>query len=748
MTNVEFTSDVVRSATFREKLKGYNPEDVHAFMERSAAAIDQLTVRLSEASARALKAEAALASNSEADESVRRTLVLAQRTAEMAVREANEEAAAIRFDAHRDADHVLQQAQAEAAQLRAEAESAAEAMTSEAHRVHADADAHATATVTDADTYKERVRADADSHAATTVAEADAYAERVRADATAQATATIADAESRAAATLSDAEAHASARLTAADARAADVDAAVEAELSARRADALERIEADTAIAREAADEAIAQLQGQLTQLWSDVEALGGYLASERARVLSTLQDSVTRFGELLAPTPAPEVARPEPVATVEDVDQDESTQEKWAHSESEPQFETGQLESAHDAPASGDIVAEDDRDAIAAVGADPHDDDGAGFDDASHEAAETDDAWTDEHGASLIDHQGGRDAYGWGVVPGPWATEHETESAPHDGPGETAEHEDAPWDHAEAFAAAHEDAPWDHAEASAAAHEDAGWGRTEEFATVDAGHEGTPWDGDGQEAHDTWGGGDHGAWGDARLPAAVWGTAPVAPPAWEQAAPPDAGWADAAAQPDNAGWGRGWGEHQEEPEPAWGQPIESGYRPGWSPGAEAEPAWEWPGRTDVPAEPEPATAWFGADTAAHPEEPAWSADAWGRSHVLPSGAEQRDWGAPLPSEAPDEGSWPAHTPTTWAGWAETEPAAAADGPRDPWAGIEPVDTWSTTAADPEQGDDPPPSRLMFTLGDDARTGGSASGRADTEPAPKQRKTLLGRLKG
>ena len=79
MTNVEFTSEVVRSATFREKLKGYNPEDVHAFMERSAAAIDQLTVRLSEASARALKAEAALASNSEADESVRRTPVVAPR---------------------------------------------------------------------------------------------------------------------------------------------------------------------------------------------------------------------------------------------------------------------------------------------------------------------------------------------------------------------------------------------------------------------------------------------------------------------------------------------------------------------------------------------------------------------------------------------------------------------------------------------------------------------------------------------
>ena len=93
MTNVEFTSDVMRSATFREKIKGYNPEDVHALMERSAAAIDQLTARLAEATAWAAKAEAALASNSEADESVRRTLVLAQRTAEMAVREANDEAA-------------------------------------------------------------------------------------------------------------------------------------------------------------------------------------------------------------------------------------------------------------------------------------------------------------------------------------------------------------------------------------------------------------------------------------------------------------------------------------------------------------------------------------------------------------------------------------------------------------------------------------------------------------------------------
>src|SRR5258708_22326238 len=103
MSTVEFTSDVVRKTKFRDKMRGYHPEEVDAFLERAATALDVLQTRLAEVTERAMKAEAALESNSETDESIRRTLTLAQRTAEMAVAEAKEEAEHIRGDAATDA---------------------------------------------------------------------------------------------------------------------------------------------------------------------------------------------------------------------------------------------------------------------------------------------------------------------------------------------------------------------------------------------------------------------------------------------------------------------------------------------------------------------------------------------------------------------------------------------------------------------------------------------------------------------
>lgn len=152
MSSVEFTSEAVRGAKFREKLKGYHPEDVDAFLERAATALDQMGSRLAEATARAMKAETALASNSEADESVRKTLVLAQRTAEMAVNEANQEAQQIREAAEADAQEIRAAAEAEAAELRAAAEHA-----------QADAQTQAAATMAAADEAAEsRLRAAAD----------------------------------------------------------------------------------------------------------------------------------------------------------------------------------------------------------------------------------------------------------------------------------------------------------------------------------------------------------------------------------------------------------------------------------------------------------------------------------------------------------------------------------------------------------------------------------------------------------
>lgn len=135
MSAVEFTSDVVRKTKFRDKMRGYHPEEVDAFLERAATALDVLQTRLAEVTERAMKAEAALESNSETDESIRRTLTLAQRTAEMAVAEAKEEAEHIRADAATDADRRRAEAEEESGLRVAEAEQTLEAAESEAARL-------------------------------------------------------------------------------------------------------------------------------------------------------------------------------------------------------------------------------------------------------------------------------------------------------------------------------------------------------------------------------------------------------------------------------------------------------------------------------------------------------------------------------------------------------------------------------------------------------------------------------------
>lgn len=135
MSTVEFTSDVVRKTKFRDKMRGYHPDEVDAFLERAATALDVLQTRLTEVTERAMKAEAALETNSETDESIRRTLTLAQRTAEMAVAEAKDEAEHIRADAAAEAERVRTEAEEEARQQAAEADEARRAAEDAAARL-------------------------------------------------------------------------------------------------------------------------------------------------------------------------------------------------------------------------------------------------------------------------------------------------------------------------------------------------------------------------------------------------------------------------------------------------------------------------------------------------------------------------------------------------------------------------------------------------------------------------------------
>lgn len=116
----ELTPQSIREVRFREKLRGYHPEDVDAFVAQVASTVESLQRRLGEgpqAPSAAAAAESVAASTGEAaggevaasdiEESLRRTLVLAQRTADMAVKEAQEEAARMISEAEAQRAQVL-----------------------------------------------------------------------------------------------------------------------------------------------------------------------------------------------------------------------------------------------------------------------------------------------------------------------------------------------------------------------------------------------------------------------------------------------------------------------------------------------------------------------------------------------------------------------------------------------------------------------------------------------------------------
>jgi DivIVA domain-containing protein len=125
---MELTPQALHDVEFREARRGgYHTRDVDDFLERVAVGVGQLQDRLREAYHRAEAAESRLADMqrqldevqrrgpegpSDTDETLRRTLVLAQRTADATIKEAKDEA-----------NQVLAEARDEASRIRAAAES-------------------------------------------------------------------------------------------------------------------------------------------------------------------------------------------------------------------------------------------------------------------------------------------------------------------------------------------------------------------------------------------------------------------------------------------------------------------------------------------------------------------------------------------------------------------------------------------------------------------------------------------------
>jgi len=96
---MDVNAQSIRDVQFREKVRGYHPSDVDAFVESVAEAFERLERRVLQTESRLAETESRSTGSAEAEDSLRRTLVLAQRTADAAVQEAREEAARLMADA-------------------------------------------------------------------------------------------------------------------------------------------------------------------------------------------------------------------------------------------------------------------------------------------------------------------------------------------------------------------------------------------------------------------------------------------------------------------------------------------------------------------------------------------------------------------------------------------------------------------------------------------------------------------------
>ncbi len=118
---MDVSPETIRTVEFRERLRGYNQDDVDQFLERMAAGVEILQQRLRDASQRAARAEER-PPQGEGEDALLRTLTLAQRTAELAVEGGREEAARLIQSAQGEAQSVVMAAQGEAEAVMADAE--------------------------------------------------------------------------------------------------------------------------------------------------------------------------------------------------------------------------------------------------------------------------------------------------------------------------------------------------------------------------------------------------------------------------------------------------------------------------------------------------------------------------------------------------------------------------------------------------------------------------------------------------
>lgn len=121
---MEMSPKAIAAVTFPVVRKGYDPEQVRSFLSQLSRGVEELQNRAlqAEAKARLSAAPAPAAEPAPNMDSITKTLVMAQRTADATLADARDEADGIRKEASERAESILAEAKAQGAQMIAAAE--------------------------------------------------------------------------------------------------------------------------------------------------------------------------------------------------------------------------------------------------------------------------------------------------------------------------------------------------------------------------------------------------------------------------------------------------------------------------------------------------------------------------------------------------------------------------------------------------------------------------------------------------
>ena len=108
----------VQQKTFRERFRGYDPDDIEAFLDTVVEALRSHEIQAKTLQQRIDELDRELAGSREAEEAIKRTFLAAQRTSQEIVGEAQDKSARMVERARAESDELLRSAHAESASIR------------------------------------------------------------------------------------------------------------------------------------------------------------------------------------------------------------------------------------------------------------------------------------------------------------------------------------------------------------------------------------------------------------------------------------------------------------------------------------------------------------------------------------------------------------------------------------------------------------------------------------------------------